>query len=81
MTAGKKRRRRWENNAARRPIAGRAVAESGARAGQRRFYRTQRMSPRPPALPIWNFRLVDHAGVAHELFELGEDLLDGVEIG
>lgn len=43
-----------------------------ARAGQRRFYRTQRMSPRPPALPIWNFRLVDHAGVAHELLREGE---------
>ncbi len=43
-----------------------------ARAGQRRFYRTQRMSPRPPALPIWNFRLVDQAGVAHELLREGE---------
>jgi hypothetical protein len=30
------------------------------------------MSPRPPALPIWNFRLVDHAGVAHELLREGE---------
>jgi hypothetical protein len=42
------------------------------RAQQRRFYRTQRMHPRPPALPIWNFRLTDHAGKAHELLREGD---------
>lgn len=43
-----------------------------ARAQHRRFYRTQRMNPRPPALPIWNFRLNDHAGRAHELLREGD---------
>ncbi len=43
-----------------------------ARAQQRRFYRSERMHPRPPALPIWNFRLIDHAGVAHELLRDGD---------
>ena len=43
-----------------------------ARAQQRRFYRSERMHPRPPALPIWNFKLIDHAGVAHELLRDGD---------
>lgn len=43
-----------------------------ARAQQRRFYRSQRLHPRPPALPIWNFKLVDHAGASHELLREGD---------
>jgi len=42
------------------------------RAEQRRFYRWRRTTPRPPALPIWNFRLTDHAGVSHELLREGD---------
>ena len=41
------------------------------RAKARRFYRLSR-SPRPPLLPLPNFRLVDHQGLSHELFREGD---------
>lgn len=40
------------------------------RAQARRFYRLNR-SPRPPLLPLPNFRLNDHQGFSHELFREG----------
>ena len=41
------------------------------RAQARRFYRLNR-SPRPPLLPLPNFRLNDHQGFSHELFREGD---------
>ncbi len=41
------------------------------RAQARRFYRLNR-SPRPPLLPLPNFRLNDHRGFSHELFREGD---------
>lgn len=41
------------------------------RARARRFYRLSR-SPRPPLLPLPNFRLTDHRGFSHELFREGD---------
>lgn len=41
------------------------------RAKARRFYRLSR-SPRPPLLPLPNFRLTDHRGASHELFREGD---------
>ena len=41
------------------------------RAQARRFYRLNR-SPRPPLLPLHNFRLNDHQGFSHELFREGD---------
>jgi hypothetical protein len=41
------------------------------RAQARRFYRLNR-SPRPPLLPVPNFRLNDHQGFSHELFREGD---------
>ncbi len=38
-----------------------------ARAQQLRFYRWNRVQPRPPLAPVDNFRLIDHAGVSHEV--------------
>ena len=46
--------------------------DPAARAEHRRFYRWQRTTPRPPAAPIWNFRLTDHAGTSHELLREGD---------
>lgn len=43
-----------------------------SRSEHRRFYRWQRTTPRPPAAPIWNFRLTDHAGASHELLREGD---------
>jgi len=41
------------------------------RAQARRFYRLNRV-PRPPLLPLPNFRLTDHQGFSHELFREGD---------
>ena len=46
--------------------------DPSSRAEHRRFYRWQRTTPRPPAAPIWNFRLTDHAGASHELLREGD---------
>lgn len=46
-----------------------------ARARHRRFYRMERMNPRPPLAPTWNFRLVDHQGAAREILREGDKAL------
>jgi len=46
--------------------------DPASRSERLRFYRWQRTTPRPPAAPIWNFRLTDHAGFSHELLREGD---------
>ncbi len=38
----------------------------------RRFYRLEKLEIRPPRVPVANFRLVDHLGVARELYREGD---------
>ncbi len=61
----------WEKVLQVAPEHDHAWFDPQARAEHRRFYRMQRTSPRPPAAPIWNFRLTDHAGRSHDLLREG----------
>lgn len=38
----------------------------------RRFYRLEKLKIRPPRIPVENFRLIDHSGVARELHREGD---------
>lgn len=38
----------------------------------RRFYRLEKLDIRPPRIPVANFRLIDHLGVARELYREGD---------
>jgi hypothetical protein len=49
--------------------------DPAARAAQRRFYRWQRIQPRPPLAPVDNFRLNDHTGASHEVLRDGDAAL------